>query len=89
MSVLIFGCFSYAVRAGRVIRPHFVANDVPGCRPLGAERISARRELGEMPIAPVPFAQPVADYIAAFHARNGLAYRRHKLRFCPVSSAIG
>jgi hypothetical protein len=34
------------------------------------------RELGEMPIAPVPFAQPVADYIAAFHARNGLAHER-------------
>lgn len=34
------------------------------------------RELGEMPIAPVPFAQPVADYIAAFHARNGLARER-------------
>jgi hypothetical protein len=34
------------------------------------------RELGEMQIAPVPFAQPVDDYIAAFHARNGLARER-------------
>lgn len=34
------------------------------------------RERGEMPIASVPFAQPVADYIAAFHARNGLARER-------------
>lgn len=34
------------------------------------------QERGELSIAPVPFAQPVADYIAGFHARNGLARER-------------
>jgi hypothetical protein len=34
------------------------------------------RELGERVIAPIPFTQSVADYIEAFHARNGLARER-------------
>jgi hypothetical protein len=40
----LFGCFSYAVRDGGIIRPHFVANDLPGLRPLGVERVAARRD---------------------------------------------
>jgi hypothetical protein len=39
----LFGCFSYAVREGGVIRPHFVANDLPDLRPHSAERVAARR----------------------------------------------
>ena len=46
------------------------------------------RELGEMPIAPVPFAQPVADYIAAFHARNGLARERMGASAAAFDSAL-
>jgi hypothetical protein len=39
----LFGCFSYAVREGGVIRPHFVANDLPDLHPLSAERVGARQ----------------------------------------------
>src|SRR5688572_22549820 len=28
----LFGCFSYVVRDGGIIRPHFAANDLPGLR---------------------------------------------------------
>lgn len=34
------------------------------------------RELGSRGFAPIPFEQPLADYIEAFHARNGLARAR-------------
>lgn len=39
----LFGCFSYLVRDDTIIRLHFVANDLPGHRPLGRERVAARR----------------------------------------------
>lgn len=40
----LFGCFSYVVREGSIIRPHFVTNDLPGFRPPGTDRISARQD---------------------------------------------
>jgi len=45
----LFGCFYYEVRkdeAGQetIIRPHFIKNDQPGCRPLARERLAVRRE---------------------------------------------
>jgi hypothetical protein len=46
------------------------------------------REQGEMRIDPVPFAQPVADYIEAFHARNGLARERMGVSASAFDSAL-
>jgi ADP-ribose pyrophosphatase YjhB (NUDIX family) len=70
----------WGAEAGPVIQ-HFSTNR--DYRPYStrtiADELSRRglfRELGERTIAAVPFAQPVADYITAFHARNGLARER-------------
>lgn len=39
----LFGCFWYFTRDQTVIRPQFVKNDLPDLRPLGYERVAARR----------------------------------------------
>jgi hypothetical protein len=73
----LFGCFSYAVREGGVIRPHFVANDLPGLSPLGRERVAARQAELRRLVAHVQANVPAATTVLGNSWMYNLAaYRR-------------
>ncbi len=74
----LFGCFYYVLRdEGRVIRPHFLKNDLPGLSPLGRERLAVRQaELSAM-FTHIHKHEPQAQFVRGNSWLYNLdAYRR-------------
>jgi len=78
----LFGCFYYEIRKdemGRatIIRPHFIKNDKPGCRPLGQERLAVRQEEMRRMVQHIRLHVPMAQTVLGNSWMYNLeAYRR-------------